>query len=79
MVAANHKYVEYNSMPSVLKETLGKAAVCRVPDIMHSANIEHSAFSLFPVVTASTESADRQVESNSATPAERTYSGHGCF
>ena len=38
-------------MPSVSEETLGKAVVCRVPDIMHSANIKHSAFSLFPVVT----------------------------
>jgi len=38
-------------MPSVSEETLGKAVVCRVPDIMHSANIKHSAFSLFPVVS----------------------------
>jgi len=37
-------------MPSVLEYTLGKCYVCRVLDIMHSANRKHSAFSPFPVV-----------------------------
>ena len=37
-------------MPSVLEYTLGKCYVCRVPDIMHSANRKHSALSPFPVV-----------------------------
>jgi len=47
-------------MPSVLEETLGKDVVCRVPDIMHSANIKHSALSLFPVVNDDTKNSLRQ-------------------
>jgi len=42
-------------MPSVSEETLGKAVVCRVPDIMHSANIKYSAFLLFPVVSCGSQ------------------------
>jgi len=46
-------------MPSVLEYTLGKCYVCRVLDIMHSANRKHSAFSPFPVVVVGSEKQEK--------------------